>query len=206
MTPLYSWYRSSIARLYALDRTVLATETLRIAMGMIWVLNLVFVVDPMNQWFDPATFASVAAGFGPTTVGGPGLADFAAAHATIFAWGLAIVTAYLAVAFLIGVSTRLACVVGTATSLGLLWTQWGMIWVMPGGTDVGAHPVYLIVYMALLVGGAGRHLSLDGRVRRVPQAHVLTARESVPASRRSRFGETVRMVGGGERELAPGSR
>ncbi len=148
------------------DRTVLGIELLRVGIGVVWALNLIFVVDPANDWFNPASFSGPAATFGSSTVGGPGLANFVAANPTVFAWGVALLTAYLAVAFLLGLTTRLACLVGAATAVAFLWTQWGTIWVIPGGTDVGPHPLYLIIYVALFTAQAGRRFSLDAWVWR----------------------------------------
>ncbi len=145
-------------------RAVLGVELLRIGIGVIWALNLIFVVDPANAWFNPSSFAGLAGSFGTSTVGGPGLADFVASNPVLFAWAIGLLTAYLALAFLLGFTTRLACAVGGATAAVFLWTQWGTIWSIPGGTDVGPHPLYLLIYVALFVAQAGRHLSLDARV------------------------------------------
>ena len=140
-----------------------AIEILRIGLGLVWLVNLVFIVDPQNRYW--ATFSSTALGFAPTTVGGPGLAEYVASHPLIFAWGIALVTGYLAVALLLGVTTRLACFVGSFFSAVLLATQFGTTFLFPGGTDVGAHPLYILVYAVLVVGGAGRSLSVDVWVR-----------------------------------------
>ena len=148
------------------ERAALGIELLRVGIGVVWALNLVFVVDPANGWFDPTSFSGLAASFGSSTVGGPGFASFVASNPTVFAWAIALLTAYLAVAFLLGLTTRLACLIGAATAVVFLWTQWGMIWVIPGGTDVGPHPLYLVIYVALFVAQAGRHFSLDTRVWR----------------------------------------
>jgi len=143
-------------------------EVLRIAIGLVWAANLLFIVLPSaNYW---ASFASVAASYGAATPGGPGFANLVASNPTFFAWTIAIITTYLAVAFLLGVTTRLACVVGFVASLLFLWTQWGQTFVFPGGTDVGAHPLYLVIYVALFVGGAGRFWSVDGWVWRTGRA------------------------------------
>lgn len=136
-------------------------EVLRIATGIVWLFNLIFVVDPANEWFDPSRFAGIAASFGPSTPVGPAVANFIAANPAIFSWLLALMTAYLAMAFLLGITTRMACLVGFGASSFFLLTQWGAIWSMPGGTDVGAQPLYLAIYVALFLGGAGRHLALD---------------------------------------------
>jgi hypothetical protein len=136
-----------------------AIDLLRIGVGTVWLLNLTFIVDPQNRYW--ATFSSTALSFAPTTIGGPGLADYVAAHPLIFAWSIALVTGYLAAALILGVTTRLACFVGSFFSAVLLATQFGTTFLFPGGTDVGAHPLYILVYAVLVVGGAGRSLSLD---------------------------------------------
>jgi uncharacterized membrane protein YphA (DoxX/SURF4 family) len=137
----------------------LAIELLRIGIGLIWSLNLVFVIAPQNDYF--GGFSALALSFGPTTVGGPGLPQFVAAHAAVFSWLVAIVTGYLAVGFLLGLTTRWACLVGGAFSAVLLATQVGSTFVFPGGTDIGEHPIYMLVYVVLVVGGAGEALSVD---------------------------------------------
>jgi uncharacterized membrane protein YphA (DoxX/SURF4 family) len=139
-----------------------AIEILRVGLGLIWALNLLFIVLPSADYW--GSFSSVAASFGSSTPGGPGLADFVAAHALFFAWLIAVATAYLAVAFLLGFTTRLACVVGTVASAFFLWTQYTTTFSFPGGTDVGPHPLYLAMYIILFAGGAGRFWSVDRRL------------------------------------------
>jgi len=144
------------------DPRAISLEMLRIGMGIIWALNMVFIVLPSNQYF--STFASTARSFAPTSVGGPLLADFVGAHATVFAWGIAILTAYLSVALCLGLTTRWACSVGIIASVIFLGTQFASTFQTPGGTDVGPHPLYILVYLILLVGGAGRYWALDARL------------------------------------------
>ncbi len=161
----------------------LGIELLRIGVGLVWALNLIYILAPANSWF--ADFGATAQSYGPTTVGGPGLANFVAAHATVFSWLVATVTAYLAVAFLLGATTRIACMVGGVFSAVLLATQVGSTFSFPGGTDVGEHPLFLVIYAALVIGGAGRALSVDRRLaealahrqaRRVAQGLPVPAR------------------------------
>ena len=137
----------------------LSLEILRVGIGVVWLLNLVFVVDPSNQFF--GTFSSTALSFAPTSIGGPGVADFVAQHSLLFAWLIAIVTAYLAFALIVGFTTRFACLVGILFSVVLLITQVGSTFSIPNGTDVGPHPLYILIYAVLVVGGAGRALSVD---------------------------------------------
>lgn len=144
------------------DRRPLAIEALRIGMGAIWALNMIFVLYPANQFFP--TFQSTAASFGPTSLGGPGGANFVASHSLLFAWVTAVLTAYLAIAFLVGFTTRLACLVGALASLAFLVTQFATTFQAPGGTDVGPHPLYLLIYLILFLGGAGRYFSVDRRI------------------------------------------
>jgi hypothetical protein len=136
-------------------------EWLRIGLGLIWLANLVFIVDPSNQFFP--TFGPTVLAYGsstPAAVGGATLTGFVAAHAALFAILTAIVTAYLAAAFLSGVTVRPALIVGAGFTLLLLVTQWGQTFVMPGGTDVGPMPLYLLIYAVLWIGGAGATLRL----------------------------------------------
>ncbi len=136
-----------------------AIETLRIGIGVTWALNLIFIVLPAAQYF--STFHDVATGYGPTTLGGPGIANYVAAHSLFFEWLIALATGYLAVAFTLGFTTRLAIVVGTVASVFFVVTQFWATFMFPGGTDVGAHPLYLVIYLSLFLGGAGRMYSVD---------------------------------------------
>lgn len=155
------WYAGLRDR-WRSDGKAISIDLLRLGVGLVWVVNMIFIVDPANQFF--STFQDVALSFAPTTLGGPGAANFAAAHATVFAWLTVGVTAYLALAFVLGITTRLACLVGSAASIAFLLTQYGSTFEIPGGTDVGAHPLYLVIYLVLFVGGAGKYLALDHRV------------------------------------------
>ena len=140
-------------------RAGLAVEVLRIGLGLVWAMNLVFIVDPANQFFP--TFSAAAASYAPTTLGGPGLAQFVAAHGAVFSVLIAVATAYLAIAFLTGTTTRWACVVGFFLSGFFLLTQWGATFYFPGGTDVGPHPLYLLLAVGLFLAPAGRSWALD---------------------------------------------
>jgi uncharacterized membrane protein YphA (DoxX/SURF4 family) len=142
----------------------LAIELLRIGVGLVWALNFIFIVDPSNDWF--GQFGQIALSLGPTSFGGPGLAQYVAAHATVFAWVVAVVTGYLMVGFLLGLTTRWACLVGGIFSAILLATQVGSTFIFPGGTDVGEHPLYMLIYVVLVVGGAGQALSVDRWIAR----------------------------------------
>lgn len=137
----------------------LAVEVLRIGLGLVWAANLVFIVDPTNQFFP--TFASSAASYAPTSLGGPGLALFVAANGAVFSVLIAVATAYLAFAFITGTTTRWACVVGFLLSGFFLVTQWGSTFSFPGGTDVGPHPLYMLLAVGLFLAPAGRSLAVD---------------------------------------------
>jgi len=136
-----------------------AIEILRIGLGVIWALNLLFIVVPSSDYW--GSFPAVAASFGASTPGGPGFANFVAAHSLLFAWVIAIATTYLAIALLFGLTTRLACIVGIIASAVFFWTQYSTTFAFPGGTDVGPHPLYIVMSVILLLGGAGRYWSLD---------------------------------------------
>ncbi|MCI4372268.1 MAG: hypothetical protein L3K02_01275 [Thermoplasmata archaeon] len=138
-------------------------DLLRIGVGAVWLVNLIFIADPQNRYW--TTFSSTALSFAPTSIGGPGLAEYVAAHPLFFAWGIALITGYLAIALLLGVTTRIACFIGSFFSAVLLATQFGSTFLFPGGTDVGAHPLYIVIYAVLVVGGAGQSLSLDHWLR-----------------------------------------
>ncbi len=164
-------------------------EYLRIGVGLVWVANLVFILDPANHYW--STFSAVALTFAPTTIGGPGFAQFVSAHPLFFSWLVALVTGYLALAFTLGFTTRIACFVGSGFSAILLATQWGSTFFFPGGTDIGEHPLYILIYGTLVVGGAGASLSVDSYLRDAWE--VWSARRRVaPASapRRAPFGHT----------------
>src|SRR5208282_2172467 len=143
----------------AARRASITIELLRIGVGLVWAVNFVFILAPANNFF--GGFGQIALSFAPTSLGGPALAQFVAAHATIFSWLVAILTGYLAVALTLGLSTRWACLAGGIFSAVLLGTQIGSTFVFPGGTDVGEHPLYLLIYMVLVFGGAGQAYSAD---------------------------------------------
>ncbi|MGD0718891.1 MAG: hypothetical protein ABSA15_04865, partial [Thermoplasmata archaeon] len=119
-SPVPSWI-GRIRDSWRSDPKGMSIDLLRVGMGIVWVLNMIFILDPANQFF--STFHDTALSFAPTSLGGPGVANFVAAHSIFFAWITAILTAYLAVAFVLGVTTRLACIVGAAASIIFLGTQ-----------------------------------------------------------------------------------
>ena len=136
---------------------------LRIGLGIVWFANFFFILyPPNNYWGD---FSSVARSFAPVSFGGPGFPDYVAAHPLFFSWLVALTTGYLAIAFTFGLTTRIACFVGSFFSAVLFAIQVGTIFVFPGGTDVGEHPLYILISGVLLVGGAGQSLSLDVWIR-----------------------------------------
>ena len=151
---------------------------LRVGIGVIWALNFLFIAWPANQFFP--TFAATASSFGPTTLGGPSLANAAAANAPWLSYVVAGVTIYLAIAFIAGFTTRAACVVGLVFNGLLLITQYGQIVVVPGGTDVGPMPLYLLIYVVLLVGRANELWSVDAvwRARRLSRRQTVTVASS----------------------------
>lgn len=155
-------------------RTQLAIEILRIGVGVVWALNFIYVLAPANNFF--GNFGATAQSFAPTSLGGPTLAQFVAAHANVFSWLVAVLTGYLALGFIAGLTTRWACLLGGIFSAVLLGTQFGSIFVFPGGTDVGEHPLYLLIYVALVFGGAGRTLSLDHGIAEAWARRRATAR------------------------------
>ncbi|MCI4347085.1 MAG: hypothetical protein L3J97_00505 [Thermoplasmata archaeon] len=145
--------------LWRSDPKGMSLELLRVGMGIVWVLNMIFILDPANQFFP--TFHDIALSFAPTSLGGPGVANFVGAYATVFAWVTAVLTVYLAIAFVLGVTTRLACIVGGIASIIFLVTQALSTFQIPGGTDVGPHPIYLLIYLILFTGGAGKYVAVD---------------------------------------------
>jgi hypothetical protein len=127
---------------------------LRLSVGIVWALNLIFIVDPANQFF--SSFEATANGFASQSIGGAALPDLVASHPAVFAPLIAAVTAYLAVAFLLGITVRWACGVGILLATGLLVSQFYGTFAIPGGTDVGPMPLYIAIYAALLWGRADR--------------------------------------------------
>jgi hypothetical protein len=154
----------------AFGRGILA---LRIGIGLVWAFNLLFVFDPANGFF--TGFAATAASFDSSSLGGGGFPALVAAHAMVFSVLIAGATLYLAVAFLFGVTTRVACVVGSIFALGLLVSQFGQTFFIPGGTDVGPMPIYVAVYVALFAGHAERTYSVDAWWTARHAARVLPA-------------------------------
>jgi uncharacterized membrane protein YphA (DoxX/SURF4 family) len=152
------------------ERAWRGLDVLRILLGVIWSANLLFILLPTADYW--GSFSDVAASYGPTTLGGPGFANYVAANPTFFAVLIAVATGYLAVAFLLGFTTRLACAVGFLASAVFFLTQWATTFAFPGGTDVGAHPLYMACYVALFIGGAGRFWSLDAWIWRTGRARV----------------------------------
>ncbi len=149
-----------VRTLWKRDPKGMSLDLLRVGIGFVWALNLIFVLAPSNAFF--SGFQGVASGFGQSTLGGPGFANLVAGHAELFAWMIAIVTAYLAVAFLLGITTRLACLVGIVASIAFLLTQFYSTFALNGtGTDVGPHPLYLLIYLILFAGGAGQYFAFD---------------------------------------------
>lgn len=141
-----------------------ALSLLRLSMGVIWSMNLVFILAPANRFFP--TFASTASSYGTTTVLGPGVANFVSAYPAIFASLIALTTAFLAASLLLGLATRWACVLGGVFSAVLLITQWNATFYFPGGTDVGPHPIYMVVYVALASANSARFYSLPAYLAR----------------------------------------
>lgn len=156
------------------DPSALGLVSLRIGLGLVWLTNLVFIFDPANQFF--SQFSSTASGYAGESLGGSAFPQFVAEHPDLFAGLIAGISVYLAVAFLFGVTTRAAAVIGMAFAAALLVSQFGGTFVIPGGTDVGPMPVYIAAYAALLLGRAERHGSLDAWFGR-------RAGRSAPASR-----------------------
>ena len=152
-------------------------EVLRIGLGVVWFANFFFIVYPPNDYF--GQFPAVARSFAPVSFGGPGFPDYVAAHPLFFSWLVAVTTGYLAVAFTLGLTTRIACFVGSFFSAVLFAIQIGTIFIFPGGTDVGEHPLYILISAVLLVGGAGQSLSLDAWIRSA-WARYRTSRPAAP--------------------------
>lgn len=159
-------------------------DVLRIGLGLVWVANFFFIVYPPNKYF--ANFSNVAGSFAPVSFGGPGFIDYVAAHPLFFSWAVALTTGYLAVAFTLGLTTRIACFVGAFFSAILFAIQVGSIFVYPGATDVGEHPLYILISAVLLVGGAGQTLALDAWIpeawARWRAARANVVRPSVPSA------------------------
>jgi hypothetical protein len=155
-------------------------DVLRIGLGLVWFANFWFIIYPPNDFF--GEFSTITRSFAPVSLGGPGFIDYVAAHPLFFSWGVAIVTGYLAFAFTFGLTTRIACFVGAFFSAILFAIQIGTIFVYPGGTDVGEHPVFILIEAVLLVGGAGQSLSLDEWIR-TAWARYLAARPTKVVSR-----------------------
>jgi uncharacterized membrane protein YphA (DoxX/SURF4 family) len=151
-------------------------EVLRIGLGLVWVANFFFIVYPPNDYW--GQFPGIARSFAPVSFGGPGFPDYVASHPLFFSWLVAGITGYLAVAFTLGLTTRIACFVGSFFSAVLFAIQVGTIFAFPGGTDVGEHPLFILITAILLVGGAGQSLSLDAWARSA-WARYLAARPAV---------------------------
>ncbi|MCI4372983.1 MAG: hypothetical protein L3K02_05015 [Thermoplasmata archaeon] len=170
-------------------KTEKGMTALRLGLGLLWAVNLVYIFDPSNQFW--SGFGSTAASYSSQTLGGGGLALFVADHPLLFAGLIAGVTLYLAVAFLLGLSARAACVVGALFNLALLMTQWTQISTFPGSTDVGAQPLYLAMYVALFLGYDSPRYTLD-HLLTVPLSRWFRIRRPVNLPFADRTGESVR--------------
>ena len=141
-------------------------ELLRVGLGVVWAASLVYFLAPSTGYWS----------------------SLVAAHSLYFAWAIALATAYLAVALITGVTTRLACAVGAIVSVAFLITQFSTAFALLGGTGVGPQPLYLAIYASLGVGGAGRLWAVDGALwkrgwgRRVPQARWFASLPPVGAA------------------------
>ena len=158
------------------DRSAAAIIAVRWGLGGIWGFNLLYVVLPANQFFP--TFSATVSSFDSESLGGAALPSLANAYPSFAAVGVAVLTGYLAIAFLLGVTTRAACIVGAAFSGLLLALQFGLVWNLPGPTDVGPHPLYLLAYLALLIGYGEAPGTVDHLIRKwthVPGASTLLA-------------------------------
>jgi hypothetical protein len=144
------------------SRPMRGMVALRLALGALWCLNLIYIFDPANQFW--TGFSSTASSYESSSLGGGALALFVAGHPTVFAVAIAGVTVYLAVAFLLGLTTRAACLVGAAFNIALLVTQFAQISTFPGATDVGAQPLYLAMYVAIFLGYDRAQFTLDRAV------------------------------------------
>jgi hypothetical protein len=141
------------------SRSGLGLNALRLGLGTVWAANLVYIFDPANQYWP--MFSTAAASYGSQSIGGSQFANFVASYPTVFAALIAAVTVYLAFSFLLGFSTRLACLVGFGFSLALFVTQWAEISTFPGGTDIGAPPLYMAMFVALYLGYDAPRFTLD---------------------------------------------
>jgi uncharacterized membrane protein YphA (DoxX/SURF4 family) len=148
----------------SISQNELGVLSLRWALGCIWALNMIFIFDPANGFFP--TFSATASSFATSSLGGSGFPNFVAAQPWLFSGLIAAVTTYLAVAFLFGLTTRIACIVGTGFAAGLLVSQFGITFIIPGGTDVGPMPLYIGMYVALFISGSAPRYSLDAVLRR----------------------------------------
>jgi thiosulfate dehydrogenase [quinone] large subunit len=109
---------------------------------------------------------------------------------TLFAVLEATVETLLALCFLLGLFTNVACVVGTLLSLGI-WAipeGFGGPYVMGQSTDIGTAFPYIILCSLLLCVDAGRCYGLDNllasRWKRLPfsaKANVVKEEEKVPS-------------------------
>lgn len=144
---------------------------LRLGLGIVWAVNLLFIVLPQANFF--GTFSATAASYEGSTLGGGGLPAWVAAHPAPFSVAVAVVTAYLAVAFLTGRTVRIACLVGSGFAVALLITQWATTFAVPGGTDVGPQPLYIVAYAALALAG-------PAMPRKTPAVGESSAPQSAP--------------------------
>jgi hypothetical protein len=169
-----------------------ALASLRLGLGVIWALNLLYIVDPRNRFL--TTFAPTVQTATSPVAGGPEFVAFVSAEPIAFALATAALTAFLAVAFLAGVAVRAACLAGGAFNAALLWLQLGSLLAVPGGTDVGPHPLYLVAYAALWIASAPAPRESEAGPRPLAGGFRRGVGRLAPMLRRLRFGTRSRGV------------
>jgi hypothetical protein len=185
---------------------------LRLGIGTVWALNLIFIFDPVNGYF--SGFGATAVSFAGQSLGGTGFPLFVASYPTLFSTLIAGVSLYLAVSMLLGATTRWGCVVGIGFAIALLISQFGSTFVIPGGTDVGPMPIYVTVYAALYLGHAERNFSLDawwshrrtserGAIHNEDSGHTI-GRSVLKREARSQTNDLPRSSKVGTRQATPG--
>jgi uncharacterized membrane protein YphA (DoxX/SURF4 family) len=149
---------------YLRAREARAIAVVRMAFGVIWAVDAALKWLPSFAEYTLMDTLGGAAADQPPLVqawidGWIGVAD---AFPAGFAIGLALAETSIAVGLLGGVFTNAVCLAGAGVSL-LIWST-GEGFGGPygdGSTDVGASPIYVLVFALLAVVGAGGTWGLD---------------------------------------------
>jgi uncharacterized membrane protein YphA (DoxX/SURF4 family) len=145
-----------------------ALGLLRIAFGLVWA------VDAWFKW-QPAFVNGFAGYLTGAKSGQPRIVkdwigfwvDVVKVNPSLFAHLLAVAETAVALGLILGLFSNAAYLGGGLLAVMIWSTAEGFGGpYKAGSTDIGAAIIYVLVFAGLYLAGAGRHLSLDARLRR----------------------------------------